>query len=196
MTSIAIYCGSKPGHRPEHAELARQTGRALAREGVRLVFGGGRVGLMGILADAVLAEGGEVLGVIPKGLDEREVAHTGLTELVVVDSMHLRKQRMAEEADAFLVLPGSIGTLDEFFEIWTWRQLGIHGKPIGVLNAQGYYDHLLQLIAHIQSEGFMGEETTRLVRVGDAVEPLLAQLLADLSGGGAQTPNWQQLLAP
>ena len=196
MTSIAIYCGSKSGHRPEHAGLAQATGAWLAQHQVRLVFGGGRVGLMGILADAVLAGGGEVMGVIPKGLDEREVAHTGLTQLVVVDNMHDRKQRMADEADAFLVLPGSIGTMDEFFEIWTWRQLGIHRKPIGLLNAGGYYDHLLHLMSHIQSEGFMGEETTRLVCVDHDVTRLLATLLDQIAQGPGELPSWQQLVAP
>jgi len=151
---------------------------------------------MGILADAVLAGGGEVMGVIPKGLDEREVAHTGLTQLVVVDNMHDRKQRMADEADAFLVLPGSIGTMDEFFEIWTWRQLGIHRKPIGLLNAGGYYDHLLHLMNHIQSEGFMGEETTRLVAVDHDVPRLLATLLDQIAQGPGEPPSWQQLVAP
>ena len=176
MTSIAIYCGSKSGHRPEHAGLAQATGAWLAQHQVRLVFGGGRVGLMGILADAVLAGGGEVMGVIPKGLDEREVAHTGLTQLVVVDNMHDRKRLMAERADAFLALPGGIGTFEELFEVWTWRQLGYHRKPIGLLNAGGYYDTLLDFMRHTVEQGFLNAPQLDQVYVETAPELMLDTL--------------------
>ena len=155
MKRICVFCGSSAGARPEYADAARALGQALVGEGLGLVYGGGRVGLMGILADAVLAAGGEAIGVIPHALLRREVGHAGLSELQVVDSMHTRKARMADLADAFIALPGGFGTLEEFCEVLTWSQLGIHPKPCGLLNVAGYYDTLLALFDHALAEGFL-----------------------------------------
>jgi len=153
--SICVYCGSSAGNRPEYADAARELGALLASQGIRLVFGGGSVGLMGILADAVLAAGGYVTGVIPHGLRTRELAHEGVSEMIAVDSMHARKQRMVDLADAFIALPGGIGTLDELFETWTWLQLGIHRKPVGLLNVGSYYDSLLVFLRQMVDRGFL-----------------------------------------
>jgi uncharacterized protein (TIGR00730 family) len=152
---ICVFCGSNPGASPVYAETARTLGETLARRGLGLVYGGGKVGLMGAVADGALAAGGEVVGVIPHALVVREVAHQGLTELRVVDSMHERKALMADLADGFLVLPGGIGTLEEFFEVWTWAQLGLHGKPIGLLDTAGYYAQLQGFLDHAVSERFL-----------------------------------------
>jgi len=172
ITSICVYCGSRSGHGPEHAALATTLGRSLGERGIRLIYGGGHVGLMGIIADAALAQGGAVTGVIPEHLFRAEVGHEGLSELVLVDSMHVRKQCMFELADAFVMLPGGIGTLDETFEILTWRQLGLHDQPVVVLDAQGYWQPFLDLIDHIIASGFAGEEIRRLFAVADSVEAL------------------------
>jgi len=153
--SICVYCGSSAGNRPEYADAARELGALLASQGIQLVFGGGSVGLMGILADAVLAAGGHVTGVIPHGLRTRELAHEGVSEMIAVDSMHARKQRMVDLADAFIALPGGIGTLDELFETWTWLQLGIHRKPVGLLNVGSYYDPLLVFLRQMVDRGFL-----------------------------------------
>lgn len=155
LRSVAVFCGSSLGDSPEYATLARATGTALAMRGMITIYGGGNVGLMGVLADAALDAGGEVVGVIPRALVEKEVAHTGLTELVVVDSMHTRKAAIAERADAFLALPGGLGTLDEFCEILTWSQLGIHRKPMGLLNAGGFFDPFIEMMDRMTSEGFV-----------------------------------------
>lgn len=151
---VAVFCGSRAGLAPAYAEEAAAVGREIARCGAGLIYGGGRVGLMGVLADAVLEEGGPVYGVIPAGLYAREVAHGGLTQLDVVSTMHERKARMADAADGFLALPGGYGTLDEFFEIVTWRQLGHHARPIVLCNASGFFDPLLLAIRRIGEEGF------------------------------------------
>jgi len=143
LFSICVYCGSKPGNEPAFAESAQQVGQWIAQHGGQLVYGGGRNGLMGIVADATLAAGGRVVGVIPRALVEKEWAHTGCTELHVVETMHDRKRMMAERADAFIALPGGIGTFEEFYEVWTWRQLGYHNKPIGLLNLNGFYNPML-----------------------------------------------------
>ena len=164
MSAVAVFCGSSPGRRPEHAALAEALGRALARRSLTLVYGGGRVGLMGVLADAVLENGGRAIGVIPRALARKEVAHDGLTELEVVATMHERKARMAELADAFLALPGGLGTLEELFETWTWGQLGIHGKPLGLLDPAGYFDHLVAFLDHAVGEGFVRAEHRGMVR--------------------------------
>ncbi len=153
--NVVVFCGSSIGHDPAHAEAARRLGRLMADGGHRLVYGGGRVGLMGILADAVLSAGGEAVGVIPAFLKAHEVAHPGLTELLVVESMHLRKQAMVERADAFVVLGGGFGTLDEFFEILTWKQLGLHDKPIVVVDVAGLWQGLEALVAGLLSHGFI-----------------------------------------
>lgn len=155
MKSITVFCGSSSGFRPEYAEAARQLGRLLVEQTVRLVYGGGKVGLMGIIADEVMKNGGEVIGIIPEALDKKEVAHRGITELRVVSSMHERKAMMAELADGFIAMPGGIGTFEEFFEILTWAQLGFHHKPCGILNVANYYDGLLSLCENATKEGFL-----------------------------------------
>jgi uncharacterized protein (TIGR00730 family) len=155
---ICVFCGSSAGNNQVYSDAARETGTALARRGIALVYGGGRVGLMGVLADAALNAGGRVIGVIPQSLLEREIQHTGLSELQVVSSMHERKTRMAELADAFIALPGGAGTLEEVFERWTWAQLGIHHKPCAFLNTNGYFDPLRQMIDRMTLEGFLRPE--------------------------------------
>lgn len=170
---ICIFCGSSPGHDPAHLAAAREAGRALARRGLGLVYGGGSVGLMGAVADAALGEGGEVVGVIPKALQLREVAHAGLTSLHVVSSMHERKARMAELAHAFVALPGGMGTLEEFAEILTWAQLGLHAKPCGLLDVSGYYRPLVHFLDRAVEEGFVRPEHRELVLVDESFEALL-----------------------
>lgn len=155
LQRVCVYCASNDGARPEYLAAARDIGTRLAQQGRALVFGGGRVGLMGAMADAALAAGGEVIGVMPHGLVEREVAHHGLTALHVVDSMHERKALLSEMSDAFITLPGGIGTLEEFFETWTWAQLGVHRKPIGLLDVAGYWGPLIELLSHVEQEGFL-----------------------------------------
>jgi hypothetical protein len=155
MERICVYCASNDGARPEYLESARTMGRLLAERGTAIVYGGGRTGLMGALADAALAAGGEVIGVMPHALVEREVAHHGLTSLQVVDSMHERKSMLAEMADAFIALPGGLGTLEELFETWTWAQLGVHRKPVGLLDVASYWRPLVQFMGHVEAEGFL-----------------------------------------
>jgi uncharacterized protein (TIGR00730 family) len=174
--SLCVYCGSRGGEHPSYARAADEIGRRLARQGGRLVYGGGRVGLMGVVADAVLAEGGEVVGVIPQTLMDREVGHPGLTELHVVQTMHERKRLMAERADAFLALPGGIGTFEELFEVWTWRQLGYHDKPVGLLNVQGYYDGLLGFLGQTVAQGFLSPAQHEVLQVGTDPAALLEAL--------------------
>jgi uncharacterized protein (TIGR00730 family) len=186
---VAVYCGSSPGHDPAFTDAAIETGKELARRGLELVYGGGRVGLMGAVADAVLAEGGVVHGIITTALLDAEVAHRGLTNLEVVDSMHDRKLRMAELADAFLALPGGFGTWDELFEVITWTQLGIHSKPAAVLNTNGYWDGLLHQTKHAAASGFMKEIHADLLR--SAMEPKGALDLL-LSPVPLPTPKWAQ----
>ena len=175
--SLCVYCGSRPGNNPAFSEAARSVGEWIGRHGGQLVYGGGHNGLMGLLADATLASGGRVVGIIPKALVEREWAHKGCSELHVVDTMHERKRMMAERADAFVALPGGIGTFEEFFEVWTWRQLGYHDKPVGLLNVDGYYDGLLSFVASSVEQQFMGPWQTELVRVGTDWERLLPELV-------------------
>ncbi len=175
--SICVYCGSKPGHSPEFAQVAVQVGTWIGRHGGQLVYGGGRNGLMGLVAEATLAAGGTVVGIIPKALVEKERAHHGCTELHVVDTMHERKRLMADKADAFLALPGGIGTFEELFEVWTWRQLGYHDKPVGILNTMAYYDGLMTFIAQVVKQGFMADWQTELVSVGQEPESLLRSLV-------------------
>lgn len=182
--SVCVYCGSRPGTDPVHAEAARRVGRWIARHGGQLVYGGGHNGLMGLVADAALAEGGQVVGIIPQALVEKEYAHRSCTELHIVQNMHERKRMMAERADAFLALAGGIGTLEEFFEVWTWRQLGYHDKPVGLLNLGGYYDHLLAFLGQSTTEGFMGPWQNELIQVSSDAEALLASLV---QGAGLST---------
>ncbi len=175
---VCVFCGSSPGARPEYADAARRVGAALARNGVGLVYGGGRVGLMGIVADAALAEGGRVVGVIPDPLSTKELAHDGLTELHVVPGMHERKALMARHSAAFLILPGGVGTLEEFFEVLTWAALGLHNKPIGVLNVAGYFDPLLALLDHTVAERFVRPAHLELIVVSDQPDALASGLLS------------------
>ena len=175
--SLCVYCGSRAGVRPEFAALAREVGSWIGQHGGRLVYGGGHNGLMGILADAALAAGAPVIGVIPEALVEKEFAHTGCTELHVVKNMHDRKRIMAENADAFLALPGGIGTLEEFFEVWTWRQLGYHDKPIGLLNLDGFYNSLLVFLRSAVASGFMNEGQMGLIRSGANAQQLMQELV-------------------
>jgi uncharacterized protein (TIGR00730 family) len=155
MKRVCVFCGSSAGSRSEYAQVAAATGEAIARRGLGLVYGGGHVGLMGIVADAALRSGGEVIGVITEALRDREVAHEDLPQLFVVRTMHERKAKMAELSDAFLVLPGGIGTMEEFFEVWTWGQLGEHRKPVGLVNVAGYFDGLIEFIGHMEVEEFL-----------------------------------------
>jgi uncharacterized protein (TIGR00730 family) len=175
MRSICVYCGSSPGNDPAYWSAAVEFGTLLGRQGIRLVYGGGDVGLMGAIADAVMAAGGEVVGVIPQGLVDREVAHLGLTELHVTRSMHERKAMMAELADGFVAMPGGLGTLEELFEILTWAQLGLHHKPVGLLNVAGYYDALVAFVDGTVKAGFVREEHRALFCVDTDGEALLAQ---------------------
>jgi uncharacterized protein (TIGR00730 family) len=176
LTRVCVFCGSSPGALPAYAEAAVEFGRAIASSGVGLVYGGGSVGIMGVIADAVLQAGGEVIGVIPRALWEREVGHTALTELRVVGSMHERKAQMADLADAFVALPGGVGTLEEFFEIWTWALLGLHPKPCGLLNVADYYTPLLAFLDHAVEQGFVREAHRAMVLVDDDPRALLGRL--------------------
>lgn len=173
MRRVCVFCGSSPGASSLYADVARQLGALLARRGLGLVYGGGNVGLMGILADAVLKGGGHVTGVIPQSLVDLEVAHAGLTDLRIVGSMHERKALMADLADGFIALPGGIGTLEEFCEILTWAQLGLHEKPCGLINVAGYFDHLMAFLDHSVSERFFRAEHRSMVLLDDDAERLL-----------------------
>jgi uncharacterized protein (TIGR00730 family) len=178
MRRLCVFCGSQAGRRAAYAEAARTFGRLLAERGIGLVYGGGRVGMMGVLADSVLSGGGEVIGVIPQALVARELAHTSVTDLRVVASMHERKALMAELADAFVALPGGFGTLEEFCEATTWTQLGLHQKPCGLFNVEGFFDMLLGLFDHATAEGFIVQEHRAIV----VVESDPARLLDRLAG--------------
>ena len=193
ITSLLVFCGSRTGHDPAHAELAATLGKLLAERGITLVYGGGGVGLMGVMARAALASGGSVVGIIPTTLMTAEIAQAGLTEMIVVDTLHERKALMHARADAILAIPGSIGTLDELFESMTWRELGIHDKPIWLLGPGGYWDPLVALLAHLDTTGFAPPDLARLT----AVLPDLAALdrafldplpLRTLDGAGARGP--------
>ena len=174
---ICVFCGSNSGSRSAYTKAAVDLGRWLAQEKLSLVYGGGRVGLMGSIADAVLEEGGEVIGVIPESLVRREVAHTGLTDLRVVQNMHERKALMAELSDAFIALPGGFGTLDEFCEILTWAQLGLHKKPCGLMNVEGYFDPLLVLFDRAVDDGFLHPKHRSMLITADDPERLLEEMV-------------------
>ena len=189
--SVCVYCGSRPGRDPRHTRTAQAVGHWIGTHGGQLVYGGGRNGLMGVVADATLAAGGRVLGIIPTALVEKEWAHEACSELQVVDTMHERKRRMAEHADVFLALPGGIGTFVEFFEAWTWRQLGYHDKPVGLLNTDGYYDGLVQFLQGTVAGGFMSDWQMTLVRVAAEPEPLLRELVQ--AAGFAPEPRLDRI---
>lgn len=176
MKSLCVFCGSSSGRRPEYTLAARELGRLLVQRGVRLVYGGGNVGLMGVIADEMVAAGGQVIGVIPRHLVDKELAHGSVTELKIVGSMHERKALMAELSDAFVALPGGIGTFEEFFEILTWAQLGLHAKPCGLLNVAGYYGPLLAMLQHAADEAFLHADHLRLFVTANEPEDLLARL--------------------
>lgn len=178
LASVCVYCGSGTGTDPAYAAGARELGALLAARDITLVFGGGSVGLMGVIANAVLDAGGRVVGVIPHGLRSEELAHEGVTEMIAVDSMHARKQRMVDLADAFIAMPGGIGTMDELFETWTWLQLGIHAKPIGLLNVAGYYDPLIAFLQRMSERQFLKPAHLDCLLVDDDGARLLQRLAA------------------
>ncbi len=177
MKAIAVYCGANPGASPMYADAARALARALVERNVALVYGGGHVGLMGMIADEVLRLGGEVSGVIPQQLVDRELAHPGLTRLFVVKNMHERKAMMAQLADGFIAMPGGMGTLEELFEMLTWSQLGIHTKPVGVLNVGGFYDQLVGFLRHAQDQAFIKPEHGGLMMVESDPDTLVKRLM-------------------
>ncbi|GAA0772907.1 TIGR00730 family Rossman fold protein [Roseibium denhamense] len=187
MKSVCVFCGSSFGTKPHYEAAARETGARIASAGYRLVYGGANVGLMGAVADSALAAGGEVIGVLPKALEEKEIAHTGLTELHLVGSMHERKAMMADLSDAFIALPGGVGTLEEIFEIWTWGQLGYHQKPCGFLNITGYYDQLIAFLDTQTSEGFTKPEMRAMAQIAGTPEELLEKFIAYTP---PSTPKW------
>jgi uncharacterized protein (TIGR00730 family) len=189
--SICVFCGSLTGTRPIYAEIARRLGTELARQDLTLVYGGGRVGLMGLVADAVLGAGGRAIGVIPEALATKEIAHDGLTELHIVSGMHERKALMATKSSAFLTLPGGIGTLEEFFEILSWGALGIHQKPLGILNTDGYFDPLLALLEHGMAEEFVRPGFLQCLIVADNPKTIISRLLAYVPP--AIGPRWIKL---
>jgi len=183
--SICVYCGARHGVQPVYTAAAQALGTAIGERGWQLVYGGGKVGLMGEVADATLAAGGRVVGVIPESLKALEVGHAGLHELHVVPTMHLRKQMMAERAQVFIALPGGIGTLEELYEAWTWRQLGYHDQPIGLLNVAGYYDDLLRFMAHSVDQGFLSPPQNSVLQVGQDPVELLLRLAGQVRNSAA-----------
>jgi uncharacterized protein (TIGR00730 family) len=189
---ICVFCGSSTGRGSVYVDAAKQFGRTLTERGIGLVYGGASVGTMGVISDAVIDAGGEVFGVIPRSLVDREIAHPNLTHLYIVDGMHERKARMAELADGFVALPGGAGTLEELFEVWTWAQLGLHHKPIGLLDVAGYFDALLELTAHMVAEGFLSAAYRDMLVVESEPGLLLDRLasyVAPQSKWEASTPS-------
>jgi uncharacterized protein (TIGR00730 family) len=189
LKRIAVYCGSAIGSNERFAQATRATARAMTARGIDLVYGGGRLGLMGLMADSVLAEGGRVYGVIPAALVDLEVAHTGVTELFTVETMHERKAKMTELADAFLALPGGIGTLDELFEAWSWNALGYHAKPFCLLNVDGFWDGLIDFIDHAHASGFMSERRRRQLLVASTPDEAI-NLLDEAAAAATQGMVW------
>jgi len=185
VRSVCVFCGASIGANPAYREAAVALGQAIARRGLTLVYGGGAVGLMGVVADAAMAAGGEVVGIIPQSLLDAEVGHKGLSRLEVVDGMHARKARMAELSDAFIALPGGLGTLEELFEVWTWGQLGYHGKPLGLLEVNGFYSKLTAFLDHIVGEGFVRAPHRDMLQVSESPQTLLEAL-----------DNWKPTVTP
>ncbi|MCP3750297.1 TIGR00730 family Rossman fold protein [Pseudomonas sp. SBB6] len=173
VRSVCVFCGASTGVNPAYREAAIALGQTIAERGLTLVYGGGAVGLMGIVADAAMAAGGEVIGIIPEALKNAEIGHTGLTRLEVVDGMHARKARMAELSDAFVALPGGLGTLEELFEVWTWGQLGYHAKPLGLLDVNGFYSKLGSFLDHVVEEGFVRPQHRAMLQLADSPAELL-----------------------
>jgi uncharacterized protein (TIGR00730 family) len=192
---VCVFCGASSGRLPVYADAARAFGAAVARRGLGLVYGGGRVGLMGALADGALSAGGEVMGIIPQQLVDRELAHEGVTELLVVASLHERKAAMAARADAFVALPGGFGTLDELMEQLTWSQLGLHEKPVGLLEVEGYWRPLIAFARHATEEGFVRQTDLAGIAVSDDAESLLARL-ERMTEEERPRPKWAQPPAP
>jgi uncharacterized protein (TIGR00730 family) len=190
--SLCVYCGSRPGSEPAYRRAGEAVGTLIGRRGWQLVYGGGRAGLMGIVADAALAAGATVVGVIPSTLMERELGHRGLDELHVVETMHERKQMMAERSDAFVALPGGIGTFEELFEVWTWRQLGYHDKPVGLLNVEGYYDGLLDFLRKTEESGFVNAAQRELLQVDSDADALLERL-GKLAGQATAPDDYRRI---
>ena len=178
LRSICVFCGASTGTDPVYREAAAAMGRTLAEQGITLVYGGGAVGLMGVVADAALAAGGEVIGIIPQSLKDAEIGHPGLTRLEIVDGMHARKARMAELADAFIAMPGGLGTLEELFEVWTWGQLGYHAKPMGLLDTNHFYAKLSPFLDHLVAEAFVRPQYREMLQRGDTPDALLERLRA------------------
>ncbi|PIF26287.1 hypothetical protein CLU88_1133 [Acidovorax sp. 56] len=186
--SICVYCGSRPGENPAFAQAAQAVGQWIGEHGGQLVYGGGRGGLMGVVAEATRLAGGRVVGVIPQALVDKELANRQCDELHIVQTMHERKAMMAERSDAFVALPGGIGTFEELFEVWTWRQLGYHGKPLGLLNVAGYYNGLLAFLRTSVASGFMGDWQMELLQADMSAEPLLRNLVQASGPDQAPTP--------
>jgi len=190
IKSVCVYCGSSDKVRDEYKTFASNLGHMLGENNIDLVYGGGHVGLMGITADGVLEAGGEVTGIIPHFLDRMEVGHEGLTKLIRTETMHERKQKMAELSDGFVILPGGLGTLDELFEILTWRQLGLHDKPIIIVNIGGYWDKLVELIDHMTSEHFMRPENLKLFNVITSLDQVIPAMEKQTSGRVSLQDKW------
>jgi len=188
---VCVYCGSKPGLEPQFAQVAQQVGQWIGQHGGQLVYGGGKAGLMGVVAQATLEAQGRVVGIIPKALMEREMAYTQCQELIVVDTMHERKRLMAERSDVFVALPGGIGTLEELFEVWTWRQLGYHDKPIGILNTAGYFNHLLAFLKTSVTQELLSDWQMNLVQIDESPLTLLPDLVQ--KAGLTPEPHLQQI---
>jgi uncharacterized protein (TIGR00730 family) len=185
--SVCVYCGSRPGSQTAFTQAARAVGTWIGQHGGQLVYGGGKAGLMGIVAEATLEAKGRVVGIIPRSMVEQEWAFHGCTELHIVDTMHERKRMMAEQADAFLALPGGLGTLEELFEVWAWRQLGFHDKPVGLLNINGYYDNMLKFLDSAVEQAFMGEWQRDLIKTSSEPHTLLQRIVQD--AGFAPAPQ-------
>ena len=186
MRRLAVYCGSSMGTNPRFAETARTLGTEMARRGIGLVYGGGRLGLMGVIADAVMGAGGEAYGVIPQALVDLEVAHTGLTELHLVPDMHTRKAMMTELTDAFVAIPGGVGTLDELFEAWSWNALGYHAKPFAILNVDGFWDDMISFLDGVTTNGFMSPARRAQLLVADGIGDVLDRLDAAIGATEAK----------
>lgn len=190
MKAVCVYCGSRMGVRPAYADAARALGNTLAGRGITLVYGGGNVGLMGVLADAVMAAGGHVIGVIPQPLLDKEVGHRAVSELIVVPDMHQRKLKMATLADAFIALPGGIGTLEELFETFTWLQLGFHKKPVGLLDVEAYYAHLTGFLDRMVEEGFLRDDQLAMLHRSPDAATLLDELARFEAPDGDSLARW------